>query len=93
MLCLVVRLTVKPGKESEVVEHFLPLAEASRKEPGCLMYVAHQHKDDARKFLVYEQYADDEALEFHRNSAHFRYATEGLYPHVEEREAELYRAI
>jgi quinol monooxygenase YgiN len=94
MICLNVRLLVKPGHEQQVGDFFKPLTEASRKEPGCLFYVAHQHRDDPRKFLVYEQYKDDAALDAHRNSAHFKqYATEGLYKFVESREADLYRPL
>jgi len=94
MICLAVRLVVKPGHEQVVADFFKPLTEASRKEPGCLFYVAHQHHDDPRKFLVYEQYKDDAALEAHRNSDHFQqYAANGLYTFVESREADLYRPL
>jgi (4S)-4-hydroxy-5-phosphonooxypentane-2,3-dione isomerase len=94
MICLAVRLLVRPGHEQQVADLFQPLTEASRKEPGCVLYVAHQHRDDPRKFLVYEQYKDDAALEAHRNSEHFRrYAADGLYQFVESREADLYRPL
>ena len=94
MICLAVRLLVKPGHEQQVADFFNPLTEASRKEPGCLFYVAHQHHADPRKFLVYEQYKDDAALDAHRNSAHFKqYAADGLYKFVESREADLYRPL
>ena len=94
MICLNVILTVRPGSEAEVVGMFKPLAEASRKEPGCLMYVAHQHRDDPTRFLVYEQYKDDAALDAHRNSPHFQqYAASGFYNHVIERQAEIYKPL
>jgi quinol monooxygenase YgiN len=94
MICLCVRVTVKAGTEDEVIKFFGPLTEASRKEPGCLFYQAQQHRDDPRKFLVYEQYKDDAALEAHRNSEHFqRYGANGFYPLVEHREADLYRPL
>ena len=94
MICLNVQLLVKAGHEQQVADFFKPLTEASRKEPGCLFYVAHQHRDDPRKFLVYEQYKDDAALAAHRNSDHFkRYAADGLYKFVEHREADLYRPL
>jgi quinol monooxygenase YgiN len=91
MICLAVHLLAKSGTETEVAKFFRPLAEASRKEPGCLMYIVHQRKDEPRRFLVYEQYADEAALEAHRNSQHFlQYATNGVYTMIEEREAGLY---
>lgn len=94
MICLTVRVTVKAGHEQQVAEFFGPLTAASRQEPGCAMYIAHQHRDDSRKFLVYEQYHDDAALDAHRNSDHFqRYAADGFYKFVEHREADLYRLL
>jgi quinol monooxygenase YgiN len=91
MICLAVHLLAKSGTESEVARLFRPLTEASRKEPGCLMYIVHQRKDDPRRFLVYEQYKDEAALEAHRNSPHFQqYASNGVYTMIEEREAGLY---
>ncbi|MEO5936230.1 MAG: putative quinol monooxygenase [Terriglobales bacterium] len=94
MICLNVLLTVKPGAEAEVATLFKPLAEASRKEPGCLMYIAHQHRDDPTRFLVYEQYQDDGALDAHRNSPHFKqYAAEGFYLHVIDRQVDIFRPL
>ncbi|HWR35941.1 MAG TPA: putative quinol monooxygenase [Clostridia bacterium] len=72
MLVLVVNWMANPGKEEEVVRVFGKLAAASRQEPGCRMYVVHQHRDDARHFLVYEQYDNDAALQSHRDSKHFQ---------------------
>lgn len=94
MICLNVLLKVKPGTEAEVVALFKPLAEASRQEPGCLMYIAHQHRDDPTRFLVYEQYKDDAALDAHRDSPHFRrYAAEGFYLHVVERQVDIFNPL
>jgi autoinducer 2-degrading protein len=94
MICLAVNLLAKAGHEQEIKNNFAKLAPLSRKEPGCRLYIAHQSVDDPRKFLVYEQYDDNAALEFHRKSEHFqRYATNGLYKYVESREAGLYTPI
>jgi quinol monooxygenase YgiN len=44
----------------------------TRKEPGCLMYVAHQAADDPTLLAFYEQYKDEAALEAHRASPYFK---------------------
>ena len=94
MICLAVHIKVKPGLETEVAESFRKLQEESRKEPGCALYVVHQHQDDASRILVYEQYADEAALAAHRNSHHFQhYALRDIYTKTESREAELYRPL
>jgi quinol monooxygenase YgiN len=71
MVVLAVTWMSNPGHEEEVADIFRKLQEASRLEPGCLMYVVHRHKDDPRRIFIYEQYRDDDALAAHRNSSHF----------------------
>ena len=72
MIVLAVTWVANPGKEAEVAEIFRELEMASRREPGCLMYIVHQHRTDPTRFFIYEQYRDDAALEAHRQSAHFQ---------------------
>lgn len=94
MICLCVKLTAKAGEQMRVAELFPKLQDASRQEPGCLLYIVHQHVDDPRKFLVYEQYTGQSALDLHRNSEHFQKLAAGaIYPLIEHREAELYRPL
>ena len=85
MVVLAVTWMAKTGRESEVAVLFEKLTAESRKEPGCVMYLVHQHKTDSRRFFVYEQYKDDAALEAHRASPHFlQYAKKEL-PKLGER--------
>ena len=94
MICLLVKLALKKGTESAAAAGFVKMTEATRKEPGCIFYQVHQHKDDPTRFMVYEQYKDDDALAAHRNSHHFQhYLTNDIYKNVEGREADLYRPI
>src|SRR3989442_314245 len=66
MVVLTVTWMAKTGRESEVAALFEKLTAESRKEPGCVMYQAHKHKTEPRRFFIYEQYKDDPALEAHR---------------------------
>jgi len=94
MVVLAVTWMAKQGHEAEVSAIFAKLTEASRKEPGCVMYLVHRHKTDPRRFLVYEQYRDDAALEAHRSSAHFlQYAKKELPKLGDRIEAQLYEPI
>ena len=94
MVVLAVTWMANPGKETEVAEIFGKLEAASRREPGCLMYVVHRHQSDPLRFFIYEQYADDTALEVHRGSPHFQqYAIEALKNIGVRREAELYTPL
>ena len=79
MVVLAVVWVAKPGREEEVADVFRKLEAKSRREPGCLMYAVHRHKDEPAKFFIYEQYRDDAALQAHRDAPHFQeYAVKGL---------------
>src|SRR5271165_5976064 len=94
MVVLAVTWMAKPGHEDEVAQIFSKLQAASRKEPGCLMYIVHRHKTDPQRFFLYEQYRDDAAREAHRQSPHFQqYAVKALKDIGERREGELYSLL
>lgn len=94
MVVLVVSWTAKPGKEEEVERLFARLQEESRKEPGCLLYVAQRHQYQPARFLVYEQYKDDAALETHRSTKHFLEIARGELPKIADRvDANLYHPL
>jgi quinol monooxygenase YgiN len=94
MIVLAVTWMAAPGKEAEVTEVFRMLEEASRQEPGCLLYVVHQHRSDSRRFFIYEQYTDDTALAAHRQSVHFQeYAVKALSGIGTRLEGEFYLPI
>ena len=70
------------------------LTDASRKEPGCVMYQVHRHKERKDELFIYEQYVDDAALQFHRNTPHFQQYARTELPKVAERvSGELYDPV
>lgn len=94
MTVLAVIWVTKPGHEKEAAEIFKILTTESRKEPGCLMYIVHQHRSDPSRFFIYEQYTDDAALEAHRNTPHFlEYARKKLPLLGERMQGDLYEAL
>ena len=94
MVVLVVTWMAKMGRETEVAALFSKLTEESRKEPGCLMYQVHRHKTEPRRFLIYEQYKDDTALEAHRAAPHFLQFARKDLPRLADRvEGQLYEAV
>ncbi len=94
MVVLVVTWMAKVGREAEMAAVFSKLSEESRKEPGCVMFLAHRHKTEPRRFLVYEQYKDDAALEAHRATPHFlQYAKKELPKLGDRVEGNLYEPL
>jgi quinol monooxygenase YgiN len=94
MVSFTVRLRFDHEDHEQVTEQLRALTLASRQEPGCVSYVAHFLEADSTTVLIYEQYVNDEALEFHRNTPHFhQYAIGGFYQLMLERQIENLTAI
>ena len=94
MIVLVVTWVAKAGRETEVAALFAKLTEESRKEPGCVMYQVHRHRTEPRRFLIYEQYRDDAAIEAHRSAPHFlQYARKDLPKIADRTEGNLYEPM
>lgn len=72
MVVLLVQFVVKPGEEQRAQDIIRAMQGPTRKEPGCVSYIGHQSTEDPRRFFLYESYKDDDALQAHRNSPHFR---------------------
>lgn len=73
MKVTLVYIDVKP----ECVERFkaasLKNHDGSRREPGNIRFDVLQNKDDPTKFTLYEVFADDAALDFHKASDHYKF--------------------
>jgi autoinducer 2-degrading protein len=85
----------QPGQEETVRRLLLQAAAAVREhEPGNLLYVAHQDAADPAHFLVYEQYADQAALEAHRDSAHYQEVVVGkIVPLLAQRQVTFFQLL
>lgn len=89
MISFTVRMRFELADYDAIEAHLAALTEGSRKEPGCVSYIAHFLADDPTTVLIYEQYADDEALDHHRNTPHFKqHAIGGLYQSMRDRHVE-----
>ena len=91
MIVLVVTWKAKAGQEAEAERVLRLLTDAARKEPGCLMFQVHRHKERPGEFFIYEQYKDESALEAHSKTTHFlEYARTELPEFAERISGELY---
>jgi len=92
--CLAVRWKLKDGELDAVLAALRPLVEASRAEPGCLVYQAHQSPDDPNVIFLYEQYADEAAYQAHAESEHFKtYALNDIFPRRESSDRAIYETL
>jgi quinol monooxygenase YgiN len=91
MVTLTVTYTFADGREVEAERLLRELIAATRTEPGCKRYEVFRSSETPRTFLIFEQYADEAALEAHRGSEHFeRLGLNGIRMIAEHREAKLY---
>jgi quinol monooxygenase YgiN len=94
MVSFIVRLKFALEDRADIAETLRQLAEASRKEPGCVSYIPHQVEDDPDTVVIYEQYKDAQALAAHRASEHFgKLAVGGLYQKMRDRAVENLTAL
>jgi quinol monooxygenase YgiN len=57
-------------------------------------YIPHLVEEGPATVLIYEQYRDHAALEYHRNTPHFSdYGTNGLYKLITSRQLEGLHAV
>ena len=83
---LVAEVQAKAGEEGVVKKALMALVEPTRKEKGCICYNLHQSGEDKAKFMFYEQWASQAALDEHMQSDHFKamqVATEGKLEGIE----------
>src|SRR5579871_1469300 len=94
MVSFIVRMEFPEADRGQMEDLLRNLAEATRKEPGCVTFVPHFLKEGPSAILLYEQYVDEAALEHHRSSPHFeRYATQGFRKLITSRNLEFLEAV
>lgn len=68
---LIATIKIQTGKNAEFEAAFAELQAAVRaNEPGNLQYDLFRSRTEADTYAVYEQYADEAALEAHKNAPH-----------------------
>ncbi|MBN8862615.1 MAG: antibiotic biosynthesis monooxygenase [Sphingobacteriales bacterium] len=78
---------VKKENLQEVLKLLPDMAHSSKKEDGNLFYNVHQSVADPYTLLLFEGYRNEEALDKHRNSAHFNtLVADQIVPRLESRE-------
>lgn len=80
---LIARAVAKPGKAAELKANFRQMLEPTRKEEGNRFYELFESHEGGR-FFFNELWASEEALERHKNSAHFKELIAGAEPLLAE---------
>lgn len=72
MVQVIVNMEVKDNQVSEFIGVFKELAEATRKETGCINYEMYQDEASSSSFFILEQWASKANLDAHIESEHFK---------------------
>ena len=71
MLIVHCNVQVVDGGADAFIAASLANAEASRQEPGVQVFDLHRSVDDPNRFVLVEQYAADDDLEYHKTREHY----------------------
>ena len=86
MICILATIKVKEGKEGLFEETFINLSkEVREKEKGNIFYQISKDRDDPLTYIVMEHYIDQESVDLHGKSDHFRAAGPKLGECIEGR--------
>lgn len=78
---------VKEGHLQEVLSLLKEAVSKSTAEDGNLKYEVYQGNENPNTLMLFEEYIEQDALNFHRNSPHFQEVVVGkIVPLLENRE-------
>ncbi|WP_288132763.1 putative quinol monooxygenase [Microbulbifer sp.] len=73
MFCIFIKVTLKPGIKEEYLRVIRENAAASVEyEPGCHIFDVLEDRENESLVYLYEVYASPEALQAHKETAHYR---------------------
>jgi quinol monooxygenase YgiN len=71
-IILNVHFQAAPGHEEKLGAALHALVVPTREEPGCLVYELHFDPEDPAKFMFYEKFVNQAAIDYHLNTPHFK---------------------
>jgi quinol monooxygenase YgiN len=71
-IILNVHFQAAPGHEEKLGAQLHALVAPTHQEPGCLIYELHFDPEDSSKFMFYEKFANQAAVDHHLNTPHFK---------------------
>ena len=84
----------KEGKDNEIAAILRKMIPLSRAEPGCKLYMVNRSPEDPRKFLLYEQYVNEDGYKAHQATDVFKENILGkVVPMLETRVRTFYEVV
>ncbi len=79
-------MVAKPGKEDDLFQEMQKMVAPSRAEKGCEEYSLHQSVEQQGVLVFYETWQDEQALNDHVETEHYRNYRQKIESLVEKRE-------
>ncbi len=80
-----VTFIAKEGSEEKMKELLSAMVVPSQAEDGCIFYEIFQYKQNPQKFMAYESWRDEAALDGHKASAHYAVYKSSYEPYCEKK--------
>ena len=80
-----VTFIAKEGCEDKMKELLSAMVKPSKAEKGVIFYEIFQYKDNPRKFMAYESWEDESALDGHKASEHYAVYKSSYEPYCEHK--------
>ena len=80
-----VTFIAKDGCEDKIKELLTAMVKPSKVENGCIFYEIFQYENNKRKFMAYESWRDESALDGHKASAHYAVYKSSYEPYCEKK--------
>jgi quinol monooxygenase YgiN len=71
-ITLIVPIKAKAETVDVVRDRLREMAELTRKEPGNINYIIHELTEEAESFIIYENWRDQAALDFHMDQEYLK---------------------
>jgi len=80
-----VTFIAKEGHEAKMKELLSAMVVPSKAEKGVIFYEIFQYADNPRKFMAYESWENEAALDGHKTSAHYAVYKSSFEPYCEHK--------
>ena len=80
-----VTFIAKEGHEAKMKELLSAMVVPSKTEDGCIFYEIFQYEGNRRKFMAYESWRDEAALDGHKTSSHYAVYKSSYEPYCEKK--------
>ncbi|MEA3497835.1 MAG: putative quinol monooxygenase [Campylobacterota bacterium] len=80
-----VTFIAKDGCEDKMKELLSAMVIPSKAEKGCLLYEITQYENNRKKFMAFETWENEEALDGHKASAHYKIYKSSYEPYCDDK--------